>query len=704
MLLTPHQRALRAAAAAVLTLALCSPVAAQYVLQEIQSPNQKAEGYFGWDTAGVPDVNGDGRGDLLIGSFGESPLGAPEQAGRAYLLDGATGAVLRTLTSPNEQTQGIFGSAVASVPDADGDGRGDLLIGARSETTGASPPAAGRAYLFSGATGALLRTLVSPNEEDFGRFGAAVAGVPDADGDGRGDLLVGASEDPGASPDEAGRAYLFSGATGALLFEFASPNAELQGLFGAALAGVPDADGDGRGDLLIGARQEDPDPSPIFSGRAYLFSGATGALLFELASPNEETLGDFGSSVSGVPDADGDGRGDLLIGAERENPGSTPGDAGRAYLFSGATGAMLFEFASPNPETQGFFGFSVSGVPDTDGDGRGDLLIGAVFEDPSGSPPNSGRAYLFSGATGALLSVYVSPNEAADGRFGFTVSGVPDTNGDGRGDVLAGAYFEDPGSAPENSGRAYLFAGGVLPAVIGIAATPQAPPVNIPANGGDFTFTVTLNNATSRRQAVDAWAVARLPNGATFGPVIGPVRVRLSSGVTAGPVTLQQSVPAQAPVGEYFFVVQTGQFPLAAAADSFAVEKTLETPVRPAPGDYVAAWRTVEVTDGSPVLAAETVPVAKAEQTRTEAQAALGAYPNPFRHQTALRFATREAGPVRLAVYDVTGREVAVLVDGVVEAGTHEAAFVAEGLASGVYVYRLTAGQQTQTGRLTLVK
>jgi hypothetical protein len=97
-----------------------------------------------------------------------------------------------------------------------------------------------------------------------------------------------------------------------------------------------------------------------------------------LNSPNPENIGEFGGSVSGVPDADGDGCSDLLVGAGEEGGGAE--DAGRAYLYSGATGALLRTLQSPNVEINGQFGVSVSGVPDANGDGRGDLLVGAFLE------------------------------------------------------------------------------------------------------------------------------------------------------------------------------------------------------------------------------------------------------------------------------------------------------------------------------------
>ncbi len=80
------------------------------------------------------------------------------------------------------------------------------------------------------------------------------------------------------------------------------------------------------------------------------------------------------------------------------------------------------------------------------------------------------------------------------------------------------------------------------------------------------------------------------------------------------------------------------------------------------------------------------------------------AYPNPFSRSATIPFAVEAATDVQLVVYDVMGREVAVLVDGTVEAGQHEARFDGQDLASGLYVWKLTAGDQAKTGSLTLVR
>ena len=80
------------------------------------------------------------------------------------------------------------------------------------------------------------------------------------------------------------------------------------------------------------------------------------------------------------------------------------------------------------------------------------------------------------------------------------------------------------------------------------------------------------------------------------------------------------------------------------------------------------------------------------------------AYPNPFNPTAEIGFDLPEATDVRLAVYDVTGREVTRLAEGPMGAGTHRVRFEAAGLPSGVYLYRLEAGTFAQTQRMTLVK
>ncbi len=79
-------------------------------------------------------------------------------------------------------------------------------------------------------------------------------------------------------------------------------------------------------------------------------------------------------------------------------------------------------------------------------------------------------------------------------------------------------------------------------------------------------------------------------------------------------------------------------------------------------------------------------------------------YPNPFNPGTTIRFELSEAAHTRLSVYDLTGRQVAVLLNEQRSAGTHTVQFNAESLSSGVYIYRLQSAGQTLTRSMTLIK
>ncbi len=464
---------------------LAVPGGAAPTIYNLLSPTPEPSGYFGISVAGVPDTNGDGFGDLLVGAKLENPLGTPNDSGRAYLYSGKTGALLHSLGSPNPQADGRFGWGVGAIPDVNGDGRGDIIVGAPLEDPAGSPPDSGRAYIFSGATGALLRTLISPNPKQGSLFGYSAAGVDDIDGDGLGDAIIGAwHESDVGHPSDAGRVYVYSGATGSLIHSLISPNQTVAGYFGISVAPISDTNGDGVPDIAVGASGESAG-AEIAAGRAYIFSGQTGSLLQSLASVNKQALGNFGISVSGVDDVDGDGKGDIAVGGSLESTGGGPDFSGKVHLMSGATGSHIRTLNSPHKEEIGTFGNSVAGVSDIDGDGLGDVVVGASNENPGGSPDAAGRAYVFSGATGLLIQELASPHEDIGGSFGFAVAGVPDATGDGRGDVLVAGLFDNPPPCPADSGAAYFFniadsdVDGVPNAQDACPNTPSGAPVDL---------------------------------------------------------------------------------------------------------------------------------------------------------------------------------------------------------------------------------
>jgi hypothetical protein len=437
------------------------------VLYTLESPNAEAGGYFGVSVSGAGDVDGNGYEDVVVGA--ECEDGGAFDAGRAYIFTGQTGTLLHTLQSPNAELKGRFGYSVSGAEDVNNDGYSDVVVGACGETAGA--PDAGRAYVFSGQTGSLLYTFQSPDAEAGGWFGFSVCGAGDVNNDDHDDALVGACREDGGVID-AGRAYIFSGQTGGLLYTLQSPNAEPDGWFSIAVSGLGDANNDGHDDVVVGAFLEDGGAAN--AGRAYVFSGQTGTLLHTLQSPNPEAFGYFGGSVSEGGDVNGDGYDDVVVGALYEDPG-TP-DAGRAYVFSGQTGSLLWTLQSPNPETDGFFGLSISGAGDADSDGYDDVVVGAYGE--NGGATNAGRAYVFSGQTGSLLWTLQSPDAEYMGVFGYSVSGVGDVNNAGYDDVIVGAFYEDGGAI--DAGRAYVFAPVDVPVELALfRANPDAGSVRL---------------------------------------------------------------------------------------------------------------------------------------------------------------------------------------------------------------------------------
>jgi hypothetical protein len=277
-------------------------------------------------------------------------------------------------------------------------------------------------------------------------FGRAVCGAGDVNNDGFDDLIVGAPLDDnnGAS---SGSARVFSGANGTILYTFNGDSAGDQ--LGYSVSGAGDVNNDGFDDVIVGAFDDDNNGSG--SGSARVYSGATGAILYTF---NGDSAGDrFGWSASGAGDVNNDGRADLIVGAlNDDNNGS---NSGAARVFSGATGAILYTFNGDSAFDN--FGSSVSGAGDVNNDGFDDLIVGANRDDNNGS--DSGSARVFSGANGAILSVFNGDSE--DDEFGISVSSAGDVNNDGFADLIVGAPFDDNNGS--NSGSAYVFRSVPLP-------------------------------------------------------------------------------------------------------------------------------------------------------------------------------------------------------------------------------------------------
>jgi hypothetical protein len=280
----------------------------------------KARDNFGSALDGVGDLNGDGFPELLVGSYTTNA----KDVGSISVYSGKDGTELRRHTGGFDF--GHFGIAVAGMGDADGDGVDDYVVGEGNAASNGTD--SGTAYVYSGASGSLLRTIKGAAGDELGM---AVDGCGDIDGDGATDFVVGAPlHEGGSAPTDSGSALVYSGATGQLLLEFDGP--ETGARFGGAVSGPGDVNGDGVPDLLLGSSMEDL-PVGADVGRVRLYSGKNGFLLypFELSA---DANAHFGAAVCGAGDTDGDGFPELFLSAPGQKTALGAG-TGSAFLCGG---------------------------------------------------------------------------------------------------------------------------------------------------------------------------------------------------------------------------------------------------------------------------------------------------------------------------------------------------------------------------------
>jgi FG-GAP repeat protein len=269
----------------------------------LTSPNPTNYGFFGWSVAVSPKY-------AVVGAPDESP-GGLYQAGQVYVFSSTTGVLLATLTSPNVQVDGQFGYSVAV--------NGNLIIVGAPTETASGYAYAGHAYIFNLARGTTLM-LTNPNAANntdpnafyYGDFGSTVAV------DSYNTIVVGAWEDAVSGISEAGHAYTFNAVNGRLIHTLISPNAQIDGWFGASVS-------INIYHVLVGAYGESVN-GVMEAGHAYAFQSARGGLTDILASPNPQPGGIFGWGLAAV------GTG-AVVGAGNETADSLAG-AGDAYLFA----------------------------------------------------------------------------------------------------------------------------------------------------------------------------------------------------------------------------------------------------------------------------------------------------------------------------------------------------------------------------------
>jgi FG-GAP repeat len=389
----------------------------------------------GWSVAGAGDVNGDGRSDVVVGApqaDGNGRVGS----GSAYVVFGTsapTSVDLAALGQAGLRIDGAApgdeaGTAVAGAGDVNHDARADVIVGARFAGNN-KRPFSGSAYVVFGRAEPGTVDLAALDQAGFRIDGAAesdlagwsVAGAGDVNGDGWTDVMVGARFAGNLGRAGSGSAYVVFGRKAPTTVDLASlgqagfriDGAAAGDLAAGSVAGAGDLNGDGRADVLVGARGADNNDR-IGSGSAYVVFGRAAPTNVDLAALGRAgfridgaAAGDRAAySVAGPGDVNGDGRADALIGAHYADKNARE-DSGSAYVVYGRAAPTDLDLAAlgragfriDGAATGDGAGWAVAGAGDLNADGRADLLVGAPDADDNGRD-GSGSAYVAFGKTG----------------------------------------------------------------------------------------------------------------------------------------------------------------------------------------------------------------------------------------------------------------------------------------------------------------
>jgi hypothetical protein len=413
---------------------------------------------FGYSVAAAGDVNGDGFDDLLVGAYGLD-VGQFDEGGAFVFLGSADGPeTAASWSTQGGQVSARYGWCVSSAGDVNGDGYADVLVAADAYDAGQVDE--GRVFVFHGSPSGLSTSAAWTSESDQAgaRHGWSAAGVGDVNADGYADVLVGAPDYDGGQTDE-GRVFLYVGsAEGLTERQIWQKEVHQAGArFGAAVAGAGDTDGDGFHDVIVGA--ESYDEGQVDEGKVFVFRGRPLGLFNAAVWSAQSDAIDarFGHAVSSAGDVNGDGYADVLVGAYRYTNGQA--EEGRAWLYLGSSAGPSAgaAWSVEGGQVGAQYGWSVAAAGDVDSDGYGDVIVGAQLYDEAFT--DEGRAYLYRGsASGLAVQPAWTVDGEQDGAFlGISVCGAGDVNGDGFADVAVGAWGFDDLQVDE--GRALVFLG-----------------------------------------------------------------------------------------------------------------------------------------------------------------------------------------------------------------------------------------------------
>jgi len=681
--------------------------------------SDQSDSKFGNSVSTAGDVNNDGFDDVIIGA----PLydNGQTDEGKVFEYNGSSEGLHDTpdWTAEGNIDLAQFGYSVSNAGDVNNDGYSDIIIGA---------PTAGKAFVYLGSSAGLLSFPVwtgnsySPDHQ----YGISVSNAGDVNGDGFDDIVIGTYPFEIYNAHNVGAYVYFGSASGINSADpsWTASNPSPGQNFGKIVSAAGDVNNDGFDDVIV---------SDFSSSKVFAYYGSANKGMFEIENWSAYVQGanNYVSSISDAGDVNGDGYGDIIISK-------------MDYQYLGYTSIIVFNGSNsglsliPNQELQGngYQNFiSISKAGDFNNDGYSDIVVGEDREITG--------AYIFFGSqSGLLMNSLMTFNSTI---CPSSVSDAGDVNGDGIDDIIIGSQYFNYAKTFYGSGNVVSYF-RLSPRLVNLVNNSELcitallkDQYNRPLKGTGVKFMVKGANPDTTNIISDSNGVAKYCyTGLNIGVdtikgfagnmtdnVIAiwdyPLPVELSSftsSVIGRDVTLNWSTLSELNNSGFEIekiidngqkIIDNGQLII----DSWVKVGFVEgNGMTNEPKQYTFTDKNLQSGNYKYRLKQKDFN-GNFEYFELDGAVSIGIpdkyslaqnYPNPFNPVTNLEFGISELGMVKLKIYDVTGRELVTLVNEIKEPGYYTINFNAANLASGVYFYRMTAGEFVGVKKFIVLK